>query len=154
MQYNAATNTSTCSEQPYTVLFLTLSDQLANNKVLAEEPLLPALQTLHLLGAESLKGIERAVEVLGQHFLVEAVARETAASIAASEVLVGTARPVKVAAASDVKNAAPDGHVHGHAIGAVVGQQDARGEGAEDDGWRLAREGGGRRGLVEEIGRV
>lgn len=82
------------------------------------------------------------------------MAGETAAGVAAGEVLVGAAGPVEVAAAGDVEDAPPHGHVHGHVVGAVVGQQDARGEGAEDDGGRLARERGLRRRLVEEVGRV
>lgn len=133
---------------------LALSHQLANNQVLAEESLLPALQALHLLVPEPLERVKRAVEVLGQHVLVEAVAREATARIATSKVLVWTARPVEVAAAGDVEDAAPHGHVDGHVVRAVVGQQRARGEGAEDDGGRLARKRRWRRGLVEEVRRV
>lgn len=82
------------------------------------------------------------------------MARETTARIAASEVLVGTSGAVEVAAAGDVEDATPHGHVHGHVVRAVVGQQGSWGEGAEDDGGRLARKRRWRRGLVEKVRRV
>lgn len=120
-------------------LFLTLGNQFPHDKILAKEPLLPPLQALHLLITQTLERVQRAVKVLGQHFLVEAVAGEPAAGVAAGEILVGASGPVEVAAARHVEDAAPHRHVHRHPLGAVVGQQRARREGAEDDGWGLAR---------------
>jgi len=134
--------------------FLTLGHEFSNNKVLRQEPLLPALQALHLLVPKTFEGIQRAVEVLGEHFLVEAMAGKATAGIATGEVLVGAAGSVEVLAARDVEDPAPDTHVHGHAVRAVVGEQRARGECAEDDRGRLARQRCRRRRLVQEIRRV
>ena len=125
--------------------------QLAHDKILFLKPLLPAAQGIHLLGIQALEGIQRAVEVLGQHFLVEAAAGQAARGIPAGKVCVGASGSVKVAAGGDVEDAAAHGEIDGHVVQAIVGEQRGRGEGAED-GWRRgARERLGRRGLEAEI---
>lgn len=128
--------------------FLLLPDrhQPPNDQILALELLLPAIHGLHLLGAQVAQGVERPVEVLGQHVLVEAPAGQAAARIAAGKVLVGPAGAVELAAVADVEDAAAHGEVDGSAVLAVVGQERARGEVAEDDGRALLGEGGRRGG--------
>lgn len=137
-----------------TFLFLSSSYKFAHNEVLALESLLPAPQALKLLLAEAVERVQRAVEVLGEHLLVKAVASQAPARVAASKVLVGAAGAVKVAPGRDVKHAATDGQVDGGAVHAIVGQQGARRERLEDGGRGLAGQRRGRRGLVQEVGRV
>nr|POE89829.1 3-oxoacyl-[acyl-carrier-protein] reductase fabg [Quercus suber] len=108
--------------------------QLADHQVLLSEPLLPAPQRFHLLPAQILQLIERALQVLGQHVLVEAPAGQPATRVSAGEVGIWTARAVEVAAGGDVEDLAAHGQIDGHAVGAVVGEELRGREDAEDGG--------------------
>lgn len=123
--------------------------KLANDVILLREPLLPPLQRVHLLGAQISQRVQRPIQILRQHVLVEAAARQATTGIPARKVLVGPAGAVKVAAARDVEDDAADGHVDGAVVGAVEGQEGVRVVGLEDDGGRLSGELRGR-GFGEE----
>lgn len=68
-----------------------LSNQLPNNEILLQEPLLPRLQILQLILIQILKIIQRTRQILRQHLLVETLECQPARCIAAGEVLVRTA---------------------------------------------------------------
>lgn len=125
--------------------------QLAHDEILFLKPLLPPAQSLHLLPIQILQGVQGAIEVLGQHVLVEAATCQPATRIAPRKVGVGPARPVEIAARGDVKDAAAHGQVDGHAVEAVVGEERGGREGAEDCWWGCAGEGLWRRGLEAQV---
>lgn len=133
------------------VLGLTDRHKRADDQVLAREPLLPALQGLELVPAQALQRVKRAVQVLGQHVLVEAPAGQAPRGVPAGEVLVGAAGAVEVPPGRDVEDAAPHGQVDRHAVLAVVGEQCAGREGAEDGGWWLLGDDGRRGGLEGDV---
>ena len=126
-------------------------DELANDQVLFIESLFPTLHGVHLLLVEILERVKGAVEVFGQHVLIEAATGQSTASIAASKVGVGAAGAVEVAARGYIEDAAADGEVDGHAVQAIVGEEVRRGEGAEDGGWWGAGQGLGSGGLEAEV---
>lgn len=86
------------------------------------KPLNPTLQILQLFGVQIGTIVERPVEVLGQHLLIEALAREPPGGISTREVLVGSAGTVEVAAAGHVVDFAAHRQVDWLVLGAVVGQ--------------------------------
>jgi len=51
------------------------SNQLADDQVLLEEPLLPARHRLELVPGKIGQGVQRPVQILGEHLLVEAALR-------------------------------------------------------------------------------
>ena len=118
-------------------------DQPPNDQILLGKPLLPAPQGIPLLVGQVLQRIQRPVEVVRQHFLVEAAAGQAATGVAAGKVLVGPAGAVEVAAGTDVEDAATHGEIDGTGGGAVVGTELGRGEGAEEGGRGRGGEGGG-----------
>lgn len=143
------------TRSPLLLPLLPNGNQPPNNDVLGLEPLLPPAQGLHLLRPEVRQRVQRAVQVLGQHGLVEAAARQSARGVAPGKVGVGALGAVKVAARRHVEHAAPHGEVDRPAVGAVVREEGAGREGAEDGGWRLGRQGRQRRALeVERVGGV
>lgn len=115
-------------------------DQSSNDIILLIEPLLPTLQRLHLIPSQILQLIQRPIQVLCQHILIEATARQSPAGIPSREVRVRTTRAVEVASARDIKYLAAHGEVHGSSVLAVVGEERVRGVGSEDDGRRRTRE--------------
>lgn len=123
-------------------LRIALGHQLAHNKILAQELLLPVRQALHLVRAQPLEIVQRPLQVLCQHVLVEAVARQTPRRIAPCEIGIRPVGPVEVGARRDVKDAPAHGKVDWHAFCAVVGQQRGRDECAEEDGLRARRQRG------------
>jgi len=117
------------------------------------KPLDPALQILQLLGLKILAIVERAIKVLGQHLLVEALTSQTPRGIATREVLVGTTGAVEVAPARHVIHFALDCEIHRRSIFAVVWEESSWCECAEDDrlgGVRNGRWCGGLETVVEE----
>lgn len=72
-------------------LWITLRNKLSNNQILLQESLFPALQVLQLLVIETLEIVEGTLEILGEHLFIEALACETASSVAAGKVLVCSA---------------------------------------------------------------
>jgi hypothetical protein len=69
-------------------LGVTLSHELSDNQIFLGETLLPSLKVLQLLAIEIFEVVERAFQVLGEHFLVEALVSKTARSVAAGKVFV------------------------------------------------------------------
>jgi len=119
-------------------------NQLPHNEILIRKPLVPPIQILDLIGIQIPTVIQRPLQILREHVLVETLAREPPRRIPAGEVLVGPTGPVEVAAGADVEDLAADGEVDGLAVVAVVREEGARGEGAEDDrGWAFGEGGGG-----------
>lgn len=70
---------------------ITFSNQLPNNQILLREALLPALKILQLLRIEILQIIQRRLEVLSEHFPIEALKGQTTGSIASGKILVRSA---------------------------------------------------------------
>lgn len=120
--------------RPLDRLLIPHRHQLAHDEILVAELVLPPLERLELVGRQIRQLVERAVEVLGQHLLVEAAARESARRVPAGKVGVGPAGPVEAPAARDVKDAAPHGEVHGLVVLAVERQEGAWCEDLEDGG--------------------
>lgn len=120
-------------------LVLLDADQPAHDVVLLLEPLLPAPQALHLGVAQPLEPVQVALQVLGEHVLVEAAAREPPRGVAPGKVAVGPAGAVEVPAAGDVEDAAADGEVDGAALLAGEGEEGRRGVGPEDGRRRRGR---------------
>lgn len=110
--------------------------KLANNIILLRKPLLPAPQRIHLLSPQIRQRVQRPIQILSQHVLIEAPARKPAARIPTRKVCVRPARPVKVTTTGNVKDGAADGEEDGGAVFAVEGQQGVRVVGLEDDGRR------------------
>lgn len=124
--------------------------QLADNLVLLVEPVLPALESLHLIRAEPLQRVQGPVQVLGQHVLVEAAAGKTAAGVTASKVGVRAAGAVEVAATRDIEDATADGKVDRLPVLSVEGEEGVRCVGLEDDCGRWGRQLGAGRGSRED----
>lgn len=72
-------------------LRVTLSNQLPDNQVLLEEPLLPILQVLQLFLVQVLQVIQRPLEVFGKHIQVKALESQPARCVSSSKVFVWTA---------------------------------------------------------------
>lgn len=83
-------------------------DQLADDKILFREPLIPALQSTHLLLAQTLEVIKWPIKVLCQHILIKAAARQSPTRIATREIGIRSAGTVEVAARCHVEHAAFD----------------------------------------------
>ena len=66
------------------------------------EPLHPPIQILYLLSLQVTAIVKWPIEVFREHFFIKALACQSASGIPASEVLVGPARAVEVAAGRDV----------------------------------------------------
>lgn len=136
------------------LVLISSSNQLADDQVLLEEPLLPARHRLELVPGKIGQGIQRPVQILGEHLLVEAALRQTSRRIAASEVFVRPTRSVEVAPAGNVEHATTDGEVHRLAVLTIVGKKGARGKCTENNGGLLLREGDGGLRLEEGEGGV
>lgn len=67
---------------------ITLSNQLADHKVLLKEPLLPTTQILELLLIQVRKVIQGSLQILGEHLLIKALAGQSTRGITSSKVLV------------------------------------------------------------------
>lgn len=115
------------------------------------EPLNPALEVIELLLGEISAVVERAVEVLGEHVLVEALAGEAARGIAAGEVLVGPAGSVEVAPGRHVVHLAAHRKVYRLIVRPVVRQQRPRRERPEHDRRGPARQRRCYAGLQPEV---
>lgn len=96
----------------------------------------PTLEVFKLFGCKIGTIIQRPIEVLCQHFLIEALTSQTPRGVPAGEVLIGTSRSVEVASTADVVDFTPNSQVDGTIVLSVVFEQCARGEGLEDDGFR------------------
>jgi len=107
--------------------------QFPNDKILFVKSLNPTVQVLELFRRQVLAVVQRPVEVLGQHVLVEALAGQAPRRISAGKVLVRSPGAVEVAPAADVVDLASDGEVHGRVVLAAVFQERARRVGLEDD---------------------
>lgn len=114
-------------------------NQLADDQIFLREALFPALECLQLLRVQILEIIERTVQVLGQHVLVEAAMCQASACVSSSKVGIGAARTVEVSPRRHIENTSTNGEIHRHAIQAIIWEQVRRGEGAEDGGRRSAR---------------
>lgn len=126
-------------------------DEFANDQVFLREALFPSAEGLPLLLVQVLQVVKRAIQVLGQHVLVEAAMSQTATRISASKVRIRTTGTVEVSSGRHVKNTAAHRKIDGHAIQAVVWEEVGRGEGAEDGGRRSFRKHLRLRGLETEI---
>lgn len=80
--------------------------------------------------------------------------REAPAGVAPGEVLVGAARAIEIFARGDVEDLAAHGQVDGLPPGAVVGQEGAGREGAEEDRGLRGGEGGGGGGGAGSLAQV
>lgn len=123
--------------------------KVGNHKThLLVKSLNPSFQILHLLRRQIFTIIQRAIEVLGQHLLVEALTRQAPRGVPPRKILIRASRAVEVAPWGDVVDFAADGQVDGGVVLAVVLEQRARGECLENDG-RRARWEGGRSGWAQ-----
>lgn len=120
------------------------SNQLPNNQILRLKPLHPLPQRLPLPLPQPAQIIQRPVQILRQHLLVETPARQPATGVSPGEILVRASRAIEVTAGRDVVDFAAHGQVDGVVVRAVVGEEGWGREGAEDDGGRgFGEEGGG-----------
>lgn len=126
-------------------------NQLPHNLVLFQEPLLPALYSLNLIGRKILALVQRAIQIFCQHVLVEAPARQSPGGVPPRKVGVWPAGAVKVAAARDVEDAAAHGEVDGGVVFAGEGEEGSGCVGAEEGRGGVAREGGWRGGAEEGV---
>ena len=113
------------------------------------KPFDPPIQILQLLRPQILAGIQRPIQILRQHLLIEALTRQSSRCISSREVFVGPAGTVEVAAGRDVVDFATDGEVDRGVVLAVVFEEGARGECLEDARAGLRGEGDGVGGAEE-----
>src|SRR4051794_28523364 len=93
------------------LLLIPSSNKSPHNKVLLTEAVLPTLECLQLIAGKVCQSIKRAIQILGQHLLVEAPLRKAPRGIAARKVGIWPTWAVEVTAAGDVEHAAAHGEV-------------------------------------------
>lgn len=69
-------------------LRIPLRNKLTDDEILLQEPFFPRLEVFELLGLEILQVIEGSLQILGEHFAIEALEGQAARGVAAGEVLV------------------------------------------------------------------
>lgn len=119
-------------------------DKLADDKILFRESLIPALQSTHLLLAQTFEVIKWPIKVLCQHILIKAAARQSPTRIATREIRVRSAGAVEVAARCHVEHAAFDCYVDWFAVRAIERSKRLGRESLEQYGRRSRRQGRGR----------
>jgi hypothetical protein len=125
--------------------------EFTHDQIFLFKALLPALHGLHLLVTQVLERVQRSIEILGQHVLIEAATGQSSARIAACKVCIGAARAIEVAAARYVKDTTPDCQIYGHAIETIVWEELRRSKGAKHGRRWGAWECGWSRGLEAEV---
>lgn len=109
--------------------------KFADHQVLLIEPLFPPTQRIHLLRIQIFKLIQRPLQVLRQHILIEATACQASTRVASRKVVVWTSWTIEVTTRAYVKDFSSNGEVDWGAVLAIVWQESWRCEGAEDDWW-------------------
>ena len=122
------------------------SDEPPNNQVLALKPLLPIPHRIVLISPQIRQRIQRSIQILRQHLLVEAVKCQAARRIPSSEVGIRPTRSIEVAPRGDVEDTATDCEVDWSAVLAVIRKEGSRRKGAKDGRWWLFGKGGWGRG--------
>lgn len=131
------------------LLLISSSNKPPHNKVLLTEALLPPLERLQLIPGKVRQSIKWAIQILGQHILVEAALRQTSRGIATRKVGVWPTGSVEVTAAGYVEDTPSHGKVDGGVVLAVEREQGSWGECLEDDSGFFFREGNRCLGLDE-----
>ena len=70
-------------------LRIAFSNQFTHNQVLFQKALLPGLEVFQRIRIKTLEVIQRSLQVLSKHLLIEALAGQSTGCVSTSEVLVG-----------------------------------------------------------------
>jgi hypothetical protein len=115
------------------------------------EPLHPPLQILPLLPRQILTRVQRPVQILRQHLLVKALTRQPPRRIPPRKVLIHAAWPVEVPTGRNIVDFPLHRQVHRPVVLAIVRQQRAGRERAEDGRGRSLGELDGRGGAEAQV---
>lgn len=116
--------------------------QPSHNQIFGLKLLLPPSERLLFLRSKILQLVQRSIQVLGQHLIIKALHTQPPRRITTRKVLVRRTGTVELPAVGDVEHAPAHRKEDARLVAAVVREEGARGEGAEDDGGGFFGEGG------------